>query len=64
MVIPRENKLVRLYIQLEEINKSGERFDRSHYTPDTILKSAQKILSPYDLTYEYLDWYTIYHVRF
>ena len=63
MVIPRENKLVRLYIQLKEVNKSGERFDRSQYTPETILKSAKKIMSPYELTYDYLDWYTIYQVR-
>ena len=62
MVIPRENKLVRLYIQLTEVNKAGGQVDRSKITPEMILKSAQKILSPYKLTYNYCDWWTAYQV--
>lgn len=50
MVIPRENKLVRLYIQLTEVNSGGQQVDRSQITPEIILKAAQKILSPYKLT--------------
>ncbi|KAF2455021.1 phenol hydroxylase [Lineolata rhizophorae] len=63
MVIPRENKLVRLYIQLKEIvpDASG-RADRSKITPETILKAAQKTLSPYKLDYEYCDWWTAYQI--
>lgn len=63
MVIPRENKLVRLYIQLTEIKPDASgRADRSKITPDTIIKAAQKIIAPYKLTYEYCDWWTAYQI--
>lgn len=63
MVIPRENKLVRFYIQLTEIKPDASgRADRSKITPDLIIKAAQKIISPYKLTYEYCDWWTAYQV--
>lgn len=63
MVIPRENKLVRLYIQLKEVvpDASG-RADRSKITPELIFSAAQKILSPYKLEYEYCDWWTAYQI--
>ncbi|KAI0007451.1 thioredoxin-like protein [Xylariaceae sp. FL0662B] len=63
MVIPRENRLVRLYIQLKEVtpDKSG-RVDRSKITPDLIFGAAQKILSPYKVDYEYCDWWTAYQI--
>ncbi|KAF2997195.1 hypothetical protein E8E13_006404 [Curvularia kusanoi] len=59
MVIPRENKLVRLYIQLTTADKTngGARVDRSKVTPDIILQSAQRIMAPYTITYPYnLGW--------
>jgi phenol 2-monooxygenase len=65
MVIPRENKLVRLYIQLtttENIGEAGAKADRSKINPQTILQSAQRILSPYKLTYRKLDWWTAYQI--
>lgn len=63
MVIPRENKLVRLYIQLTEIKPDASgRADRSQITPSTIIKAAQKIIAPYSLTYEYCDWFTAYQI--
>ena len=62
MVIPRENKLVRLYIQLNEVNSAGQQFDRSKITPKTILKAAQKIMSPYQLAFDYCDWWTAYQI--
>ncbi|KAH6205231.1 hypothetical protein HBI42_165500 [Parastagonospora nodorum] len=63
MVIPRENKLVRLYIQLTEIKPDASgRADRSQITPDTIIRAAQKILAPYTLAYEYCDWWTAYQI--
>lgn len=65
MVIPRENKLVRLYIQLtttEKIGGSGARADRSKITPQTILESAQRIIAPYKITYRKLDWWTAYQI--
>ncbi|KAK5133017.1 hypothetical protein LTR08_008304 [Meristemomyces frigidus] len=65
MIIPRENKLVRLYIQLtttEKIGSEGTRIDRSKINPDVILGSAQRILHPYKLTYRYCDWWTGYQI--
>jgi phenol 2-monooxygenase len=65
MVIPRENKLVRLYIQLTTTAKIGEgasRVDRSKITPEVILKSAQRIMAPYKITYRKLDWWTAYQI--
>jgi phenol 2-monooxygenase (NADPH) len=66
MVIPRENKLVRLYIQLTTTEKgaegSGGKFDRSKLTPEHILESAQRIMAPYKITYRYCDWWTAYQV--
>ncbi|KAF2029758.1 hypothetical protein EK21DRAFT_67138 [Setomelanomma holmii] len=63
MVIPRENKLVRFYIQLTEIKPDASgRADRSKITPDTIIKAAQRIIAPYKLTYEYCDWWTAYQI--
>lgn len=63
MVIPRENKLVRLYIQLKEISTDvSGRADRSKITPEIIFGAAQKILSPYKIEYEYCDWWTAYQV--
>jgi len=66
MVIPRENKLVRLYIQLTTTNvddgSGGKKFDRSTITPETIVASAQRIMQPYKIEYRYLDWWTAYQI--
>ncbi|KAI0487027.1 FAD binding domain-containing protein [Xylaria cf. heliscus] len=62
MIIPREDKLVRLYIQLTEVSVGGGRVDRSNITPDVIFKAAQKIISPYKLDYHYCDWWTAYQI--
>lgn len=63
MVIPRENKLVRLYIQLTMTNETGGgKVDRSQINPETILASAQRILHPYKITYRYCDWWTAYQI--
>ncbi|KAI1274837.1 FAD binding domain-containing protein [Xylaria sp. FL0933] len=62
MIIPRENKLVRLYIQLTEVSACGGRVDRTGITPDLIFKAAQKIISPYKLEYYYCDWWTAYQI--
>ncbi|KAK5550625.1 hypothetical protein LTR46_011372 [Exophiala xenobiotica] len=65
MVIPRENKLVRLYIQLtttEKVGGGGARADRSKITPQTILEAAQRIIAPYKIDYRKLDWWTAYQI--
>ncbi|KAI1815130.1 FAD binding domain-containing protein [Poronia punctata] len=66
MIIPRENKLVRLYIQLTEVSSSSSssagRVDRSKITQEMIFKAAKKIISPYKLDYYYCDWWTAYQI--
>lgn len=61
MIIPRENKLTRIYCQLKETSK-GKRFDGTSVTPDSILERAQQILAPYSLQYKHCDWYTAYQI--
>ena len=61
-VILRENKLVRLDIQLNEVNKAAQQLNRSQITPEIVLKAALKIMSPYNLTYDYCDWWTAYRL--
>ena len=65
MVIPRENKLVRLYIQLTTTERVGEKAakaDRSRIKPQHILEAAQRIFAPYKITYQKLDWWTAYQI--
>ncbi|KAK5658178.1 hypothetical protein OQA88_2151 [Cercophora sp. LCS_1] len=63
MVIPRENRMVRLYIQLKEVTPDASgRADRSKITPELIFGAAQKILAPYKIDYEYCDWWTAYQI--
>lgn len=65
MVIPRENKLVRLYIQLTTTERVGEeaaKADRSKINPQVILESAQRIMAPYKIDYRKLDWWTAYQI--
>lgn len=61
MVIPRENGLVRLYIMMG-VMEVGERLDRSAYSPQAILESAQRILSPYTIDIPEIDWWTVYEI--
>ena len=59
MVIPRENNLVRLYVQLNEVKTdASKRADRSQITRDVILKAAQRTLAPYKLEYRHCHWWT------
>ena len=62
MIILRENKLVRLYIQLVELKSAGQQADRSKMTPEMVLKAAQQIMTPYKLSYSYCDWWTVYQI--
>ncbi|KAK3391193.1 phenol hydroxylase [Podospora didyma] len=63
MIIPRENGLVRLYIQLKEVTPDASgRADKSKITPDVIFSAAKTILSPYKIDHEYCDWWTGYQI--
>jgi phenol 2-monooxygenase len=61
MTVPRENGLVRFYVQLDET--SGDvSLDSSETTLEEVLQHAQKILQPYTLEIESCDWHSVYTV--
>ena len=60
IMVPRENNLVRMYIQLGEVKRDAKAPFK--ITPEDILAKAQKILSPFTLRYTYCDWWTVYQV--
>ncbi|CUA74784.1 hypothetical protein RSOLAG22IIIB_11473 [Rhizoctonia solani] len=62
-IIPRENGLVRFYVQLLEADTNGARFDRSKVTVKDIEKIAQQIFQPYKLEFpRHPQWWTVYVV--
>ncbi|KEZ41684.1 hypothetical protein SAPIO_CDS6851 [Scedosporium apiospermum] len=66
MIIPRENKYVRLYIQITQTDENGTPIDRSNIEPDKLITAAKKILAPYDLSYKHsynLGWKLAYVVK-
>ncbi|CAE6434048.1 hypothetical protein RSOLAG1IB_07779 [Rhizoctonia solani AG-1 IB] len=62
MIIPREGDLVRLYVQLAEIELGGTgRMDRGKMTPERIMEVAKRSFKPFRLEFpQALDWWTIY----
>lgn len=61
MTVPRERRLVRFYIQLMEVGE-GRTFDRSSVSLKSIFETAQKIIAPYKLEYNYCDWWSVYQI--
>ena len=61
MTVPRERRLVRLYIQMNDMTKSGI-MDRSRINPESMLKAAQEIMAPYTLRFKYCEWWSVYQV--
>ncbi|BEJ11446.1 hypothetical protein CspHIS471_0108680 [Cutaneotrichosporon sp. HIS471] len=62
MIIPRENNLVRFYVQLQDRAEKGERVDRTKFTPESVIANAKKIFEPYTFDVQQLDWFTAYHI--
>lgn len=61
MTVPREDRLVRFYIQLMEV-REGRSIDRSGITLESLLETAQKIIAPYTLNYKCCDWWSVYQI--
>ena len=61
MTVPRENRLVRLYVQLGE-TPEGKTVDRTSITSQTILDKARPILEPYSLDFRICDWQSVYTI--
>ena len=61
MIIPRENDLVRLYIQIS--TSTDEDFNpRKTATPEEVQAAAKKILQPYHIEWERIEWYSVYPI--
>ena len=61
MVIPREKNMVRLYIQLA--SSTDDNFDpRKTASAEEVQQAAKRILTPYHIDWESLDWYSVYPI--
>jgi phenol 2-monooxygenase len=59
MIIPREERLVRFYVQLSPITAALFKAD---YHPKTLVTIVKDILHPYSFEAPYIEWSTIYTV--
>lgn len=63
LLIPRERKLVRIYVQLNNIKGAdGTEMERSAITSEMILEAAKQIFRPYTLEWGYIEWWAVYQV--
>lgn len=61
MVIPRENNLVRLYIQIA--SSTDKDFDpRKTATVEQVQEAAKSILQPYEIEWDRVEWYSVYPI--
>ncbi|TGJ82122.1 hypothetical protein E0Z10_g6649 [Xylaria hypoxylon] len=61
MVIPRENNMVRLYIQIGSSTDS-DWSPRKTATTEEVQASAKKIIQPYSIEWERVEWYSVYPI--
>ncbi|MCJ1318814.1 hypothetical protein MMC15_004145 [Xylographa vitiligo] len=61
MIIPRENNLVRLYIQVASSTDKNWN-PRQQATTEEVQASAKKILQPYWIEWDRVEWYSVYPI--
>lgn len=61
MVIPRENNMVRLYIQIAS-STDKDWSPRKTATEKEVQNSAKRILQPYEIEWERVEWYSVYPI--
>ncbi len=61
MVIPRENNMVRLYTQIAS-STDPDWHPRKTATEAEFQASAQRILQPYSIEWERVEWYSVYPI--
>jgi 2-polyprenyl-6-methoxyphenol hydroxylase-like FAD-dependent oxidoreductase len=61
MVIPRENNMVRLYIQIAS-STDKDWNPRKTATETEVQNSAKKIFQPYKIVWERVEWYSVYPI--
>ena len=64
LVVPREGDLVRLYVQLSDmelVDKQTNRVDKAQASPEKLIETAARILQPYYLrAIGEVQWWTVY----
>ncbi|KAL4951952.1 FAD binding domain-containing protein [Aspergillus filifer] len=64
MTAPRENHLVRFYIQLgRDSDLEQKALEASDESPDVLIQLVQRTIHPYNLTYKHCDWWSIYPIK-
>ncbi|KAI1343779.1 FAD binding domain-containing protein [Xylariaceae sp. FL0016] len=61
MVIPREDNMVRLYIQIAS-STDADWDPRKSASIEEVQASAKKILKPYTIEWERVEWYSVYPI--
>ncbi|KAH6622766.1 FAD binding domain-containing protein [Chaetomium tenue] len=61
MVIPRENNMVRLYIQIAS-STDPDFHPRKTATAEEVQASAKRIMQPYSIEWERVEWYSVYPI--
>jgi phenol 2-monooxygenase len=63
LLIPREGGyMVRLYVDLGEIDPSRREALRDQHTQESVIAAAQRVLHPYTLDVKSVAWFAIYQV--
>lgn len=63
MTVPREGRLVRIYVHMKEFSRGGI-FKRSQISPAMMLEAAKNIMAPFTLRFNYCEWWSVYQVSF
>ncbi|KAF2460853.1 FAD binding domain-containing protein [Lineolata rhizophorae] len=61
MVIPRESNMVRLYIQIAS-STDKDWNPRKTATPEEVQATAKRILKPYFIEWDHVEWYSVYPI--
>ena len=63
LLIPREGgHMVRLYVDLGEIDPKHRAAFRESYTQDKVIEIAQRVMRPYSLDVRSVAWFAVYQV--
>lgn len=61
MVIPREDNMVRLYIQVA--SSTDKNWDpRKQMSAEEVQEKAKAILKPYEITWDRIEWFSVYPI--
>lgn len=61
MVIPREDNMVRLYVQIAS-STDKDFSPRKTATIEEVQNAAKRILKPYYITWDRVEWYSVYPI--